>query len=326
MLRTITVAHATLDAIDNAMTADDGASFRVWLGRVIPHMDDAYRGKDEGHRSHLGASVLGKDCARAIWYSFRWAHKAKFEPRMMRLFNRGHLEEARFIALLLMIGCEVWQQDANGKQFRISFAEGHGGGSGDGLVGKLPDLPIDTRAVCEFKTHGEKPFIELAGKLEDWRAHRAKKGPFTGQGVRVAKFEHFVQMQLYMRKMGYASALYLAVCKNTDDIYGEIVHLESDVADQFLNRGEKLIEMNEPPKRINESPGFYKCRFCDKRPICHLSATPELNCRTCKFGSPGPNATWRCAQYNVDIPLKSDQPNAITQRSGCGGYVKNTAL
>lgn len=314
-LRTIMVAHATLDAFDAGIDADGGGSFRQWLGKVIPHMDDAYRGKEEGHRGHLGASVVGDDCARAIWYGFRWAHKAVFEPRMLRLFNRGHLEEARMIALLLMIGCEVWQQDANGKQFRISFGGGHGGGSGDGVARGIPELPV-TPVVCEFKTHGETSFIKLAGKLADWRLHRERKGPFTGEGVRGAHFKHYVQMQVYMRKMGLAAALYLAVCKNTDDLYAEVVHLDTEFADQFINRGELIIPMPAPPKRINESPGYWKCRFCGQRPVCHMGKAPELNCRTCKHSAPREDGQWYCGLHQVVLDKER-------QANGCETYAVN---
>ena len=130
----ITLASKTIAKIDAMIKADQGASFRGWLGKVIPHMGDAYRTDEDGHRSHMGASLIGGECPRAIWYGFRWATKSNFEGRLLRLFNRGHLEEARFIAMLLMIGCEVYQQDAEGNQFRISHAEGHLGGSGDGVV------------------------------------------------------------------------------------------------------------------------------------------------------------------------------------------------
>lgn len=317
-MRTVMVAQATLNAFDDHIAADGGGSFRQWLGRVIPHMDDAYRAEDGGHRGHLGASILGGDCPRAIWYTFRWVHRAKFEPRMLRLFNRGHLEEARFIALLLMIGCEVWQQDANGKQFRISFADGHGGGSGDGVARGIPDLP-GTPAVCEFKTHGEKSFIKLAGKLDEWRAYRAGKGQFTGEGVRIAKFEHFVQMQTYMLKMDLPAALYVAVNKNTDDIYAEVIHLERPFAEQFINRGEQIIAMDAPPKKISESPGFFKCRFCDKRPVCHLKATPERNCRTCQNSKPITGGVWRCTLQNIDLDVNA-------QAAGCPAYYKIVAL
>ena len=100
LVRTVMVAHATLDAIDAAIAADDGAAFRLLEGELMPLAADAYRGEEEAHLGHLGASILGRDCPREIWYSFRWVHREKHEPRMLRLFIRGHLEEPRFIALL----------------------------------------------------------------------------------------------------------------------------------------------------------------------------------------------------------------------------------
>jgi hypothetical protein len=322
LLRTVTVAHKTLDAIEAAIEADQGASFRQWEGRLFPGASDAYRRDDEAHRSHLGASILGGECPRAIWYSFRWATRKNFDARTLRLFNRGHLEEPRFLAMLLMIGCEVWWQDEQGKQFRIGWADDHAGGSGDGVARGVPDLDPATAAVCEFKTYGEKSFIELAGKLLEWRAYRQHRaGPFPGRGVRVAKFEHFVQMQTYMRKMGLAAALYMAVCKNTDDVYAEVVTLDAEFADQFIDRGEKLVWMAEAPKRISDSPGFFKCRFCDHRPVCHLKAEPDRNCRTCDFSRPGHAGCWHCTHPGHRVLLGKE-----LQLTGCTDHARNPSL
>src|SRR3954464_3219259 len=119
----ITPAIKTMVAINTAIERDQGAMFRVWEGKVMPHLDDAYRGEDDGFRGHLGASQLGDECGRALWYGFRWATRPHFSGQQLRLFNRGHLEEGRFIAMLLAIGMQVFQQDANGRQFRINFAD-----------------------------------------------------------------------------------------------------------------------------------------------------------------------------------------------------------
>lgn len=310
---TIHVALKTLRMIDAMIKEDQGARFRGWLQKVIPHIGDAYRTENEGHRSHMGASLLGGECARAIWYNFRWATKGDHEGRILRLFNRGHLEEARFIALLLMVGTQVFQQDAQGKQYRISFADGHAGGSGDGVGIGIPDLPVDTAGLCEFKTHGDKSFIELAGPLKEWRAYVAGEGPFLGKGLRDAKFEHYVQMQLYMRKMGLAAGLYMAVNKNTDDLYAEIVVLNSELADQFIARGDLLVWMDQPPEKLNPSPGFFKCRFCDHRPVCHQKAAPDKNCRTCIYSEPTSKGEWLCRFHDRII----DKP---TQYVGCNAY------
>lgn len=296
------LAVETLNAIDKALEADQGGRYRELLGTVIPHIGDAFRGEQEAFRSHMGASLIGGECARAIWYGWRWVTKPKFPGRILRLFNRGHLEEARFIALLLLIGVEVYQQDAQGNQFRISHANGHFGGSGDGVGVGLPDLKPGTAALLEFKTHGEKSFKELVAK-----------------GVRDAKFEHYVQMNVYMRKMGLAVGLYGAVNKNTDELHMEIIVLDFAIADQFLDRGEKLIAMQDPPSRINESPGFWKCRFCDHRPVCHLKATPEMNCRTCVYSQPGSDGQWICNRYDQVIPKE-------TQLTGCKSYEKHPEL
>lgn len=293
----VILATHTVAKIDAMVKADQGSAFREWLGKVIGHIGDAYRTGNEGHRSHMGASLIGGECARAIWYNFRWATKSKFEGRLLRLFNRGHLEEARFIAMLLMIGCEIFQQDENGNQFRISHAEGHFGGSGDGVAVGIPDLPPGTAALTEFKTHNDKSFSELKAK-----------------GVRDAKFEHYVQMNVYMRKMGLAVALYLAVNKNNDELYGEIIPLDSAVADQFLDRGDKIVWMAEPPSKINESPGFFKCRWCDHRPVCHLKAAPDKNCRTCAYSEPVEGGKWICRLHDQHIDKE-------VQLVGCKDYI-----
>lgn len=317
----IRIATKTLAAIARTMHADQGARYRGLLGKVLPHIGDAYREHDDAFRSHLGASVIGKECARALWYGWRWAAKKAFSGQMLRLFNRGHLEEGRLIALLLMIDCQVYQQDAEGKQMRIMHAEGHFGGSSDGVVMSLPDMPAGSPCLVEFKTHNKKSFDKLAGdnwaKYHDHILGLAEPGSaleeFTGDGVRETKFEHYVQMQIYMSKMGLPAALYVACAKDTDHIYMELVTLNSQVADEFLARGEKLVWSDRPPSKINISPGFYKCKFCDFRPVCHLGAPVERNCRTCEYSLPVQGNSWVCRKRESTI-------DKATQLAGCEQY------
>ncbi len=40
-----------------------------------------------GFRSHLGASLIGKECERAIWFDFRWVTRARHPGRLLRLFE-----------------------------------------------------------------------------------------------------------------------------------------------------------------------------------------------------------------------------------------------
>ena len=38
----------------------------------------------DGFRDHLGASIIGKSCARALWYDFRWITPARHSGRLLR--------------------------------------------------------------------------------------------------------------------------------------------------------------------------------------------------------------------------------------------------
>lgn len=72
---------------------------------------------DSGYRAHLGASLIGTECERAIWYSFRWATRARHTGRLLRLFDSGNLAEGRFVADLRRIGVTVLDADpASGRQ------------------------------------------------------------------------------------------------------------------------------------------------------------------------------------------------------------------
>lgn len=65
--------------------------------------------RDKPFRAHLGGSMIGKKCERELYYSFRWFKRPTFDGRMLRLFNRGHREEFRFVELLRSIGIEVFE-------------------------------------------------------------------------------------------------------------------------------------------------------------------------------------------------------------------------
>lgn len=279
-------ADHIVKAINDALEADGGAAYRTMLGKVIPMMDDAYRGHSSPFRSHLGASLLGRKCGRSVFLGFRWAAEKKIPGRIIRLFNRGHLEEARFIALMTIIGAKVYQQDENGKQFRISWAAGHAGGSTDSILVDLPTVQPGQPVLGEYKTHNDKSFTDLDKK-----------------GVKEAKPDHYIQMQLYMGKMGLTLALYLAVNKNNDELYAEWIIYDHAVCEQYLDRGEKIVFLRKPPEKISNSPSWFECRMCDYHGLCHKKQKCATNCRTCKWSVPRDDGegVWVCAhETNVD--------------------------
>jgi hypothetical protein len=298
------VAQQTLDQIDNHLARDDGAAFRIALKRAVAELDDAFRGADEyPFRAHLGASLIGRPCSRALWYGFRWASKIKFIPRILRLFNRGHLEEARFVALLRQAQITVEPTDQDGKQYRVKGVDGHFGSALDSLLLGVPEYPTEWM-VGEYKTHGEKSFLKL-----------------QAEGVKESKPEHYAQCQACMERTGTKKTLYLAVNKNTDDLYAEILHYNDAHARMLVHeRAPSIIYADSVPSRIPmASPGNFVCKYCDHSKICFGKVAPVLNCRTCRFSSPGPEGTWRCGNERgrgiSEAPL-----DMAEQVAGCGDY------
>ena len=303
------LASKTMAAIDAAMIADQGAAFRSHLEKLMPLAGDAYSTKQDDWRDHLGASLIGRECSRELWYSFHWATRKRFDGRMLRLFNRGHLEEPRMIAMLLTIGCKVWQVDEQGKQFRIDGHRGHFRGSLDGValgILEAPDQPV----LVEFKTHGEKSFLKL-----------------VAEGVMKAKWEHFIQMQIYMGKNSLQLALYMAVNKNTDDLHAELVQFDQREYDRALARSVAIIEAVEPPPKINPSPGFFKCKFCDHYKVCHLGTAPAVTCRSCVHAHVDDDGRWRCSEPMADAAFGDNiDLDREAQRRACPSYSAHPAF
>ena len=259
--------------------------------------DTIKRLAESGHRHHLGASLIGHNCAAYLWYVFRWAKQEKFPARILRLFDRGHREEERFEKWLKDAGIKVYAFDTGGKQFRISDHFGHFGGSLDGKAINVPDIPKGEMCLLEYKTHGEKSFKLLEKK-----------------GMRSSKYQHFTQMQTYMQKEGLKYGLYLAINKNTDAIYGEIIELDEQVAAMSSQRAKRIIFSQERPARISQLPTWFECGYCSFKDICHYGDTPEVNCRTCNYATPVDNARWSCSLYGKYIPKKA-------LRTGCANHV-----
>jgi len=319
---------------------------------IVTAIDRAVRQDAKGgepRRSHLGASAIGNRCARQAWYGFRWVYQEQHTGRILRLFNRGHEEEDRFNRWLRMAGVEVqdyaqrlvnrwdfpdtndpeymcidWdaeipecyedvsdnahhialakQQGDGPKQWGFVDHDGHFAGSSDGRIrdteGQL-GLPEGWGGV-EYKTHGDKSFKQL-----------------TAKGVLTSKPVHYVQMQIYMHYMELPWCLYVAVNKNDDTLYCELIHYREEIAMPYIASAWKIIQAKDAPKRLTEDPSWWECKFCAFREICHYAALPQKNCRSCAFAEPAPNGEWRCRKFDGIIP-KNFIPKGCASWEGIG--------
>lgn len=262
--------------------------------RTVEAIYAAYkkRGDSEQPRGYLGASIIGHSCERYLWYTFRACCKPEFSGRMYRLLDTGNWAEDRFVIDLQNIGCEVHDRDDNDRQFAVETLGGHFSGHLDSCTLGIPEAP-KTWHVCEFKTHNSKSFAKLCK-----------------EGVKVTKPSHYAQMMVYMGLTGMTRALYLAVNKDTDELYSERVRFNQGEYDTLIARAKRIILATAPPDRISERPDYWECKNCDAHKICFggdiALPVPALNCRQCCYATPTMDggARWVCEKHRRGLSLQ----------------------
>ena len=268
----------------------DLSKYSIEVSKTVEFIYDYHkkRGDSEKPRRYLGASEIGHECDRYLWFSFRKCFKNDFNGRMYRLFQTGHLEEFRFVEELEGIGCTVKPLDDNGEQFGVSAVGGHFKGHMDGVAIGIPEAP-KTWHLLEFKTFKD----DLFGKL-------------VASGVEKSNPKHFAQMIVYMGLGGLERGLYLAKNKNTDELYSERVEHDPSKFKSIMARAERIIKSNQPPERLCSRRDDYRCKMCNAEAICWGAINdiavdlPTKDCRTCCHATPemDGDGRWSCSEGN----------------------------
>lgn len=240
-----------------------------------------------GHREEerfvnylIGIGCEVQRFAQELWYSeelndykiLEWdADKSGGVGSYRPVASEYHVNKAKSRGLIL-------------KQFRVSGAMGHYGGSCDGqaITPWIPD-----KFLLEFKTHNSKSFSDYLNK-----------------GLHKSKPKHLAQMSGYGYKMNIEYGIYFPENKNDDDIKIEVVRLDHKLGAELERKAEDIILAKELPPRISDNPAFFECKFCEFISQCHYSAAPLKNCRSCRMSLPTENATWTCSRYNQIIPVE----------------------
>ena len=259
----------------------------------------AHHANNQGssYRPHMGGSIIGTECDRALWYGFRWSTSVKHEGRLLRLFDRGQLEEARFVKALRAVGVTVLDVDPDtGRQFKLRDDSGHIGGEMDAVAIGFRESP-DNWALVEMKTHSAKSFASL-----------------VKEGVEKSKPLHWAQMHVYAGLADIDHAFYFAVNKDTDALYSQWIAIDKALSLRLLAKAKRIVDATEAPGKISRDPSWFKCRFCDHHAVCHGDAVPASHCRSCAFSTPTEKGTWTCEKHNEVLSLDA-------QRNGCGDHL-----
>lgn len=248
--------------------------------------------------SRLGASGIGDECVRSIWYDWRGFYNDSFKGRILRLFQTGHLQEARIVQDLKDAGLEVWEVDADtGQQWVYTAASGHFVCKPDGVVRGVPGAE-KTPHLLEIKTTNANGYKELSSR-----------------GVKVAKPEHYYQMQSGMWLARLKRALYVALRKDDEQYYIERVEYDEECIADIERKLHELTYSMSPPPRIAEKESDWRCKFCDAKDVCWNDAAPLINCRTCQHSSIKDEGGWVCDKQSILL-------SSSAQVKGCDLWTK----
>lgn len=220
------------------------------------------RAAAEPRRTYLGASAIGDQCERKLWYSIRpEIPRRPLDAASLKRFEDGHYGESVMAERLRMVpGVELWTVDERtGGQIGGTLFGGRFGWHVDGVIRGLLQAP-DTPHVWEHKQVGQKKFDELLKlKREVGDKHTLERWDAV----------YYAQAVLYMELLDLGRH-YLTVCTpGGREAASCRTEANPSMARALLAKAERVLSATEPPVRLSERPEFFRCKWCDFREVCH---------------------------------------------------------
>ena len=216
--------------------------------------------QDTTRRNYLGASLIGNECARQIYYEYNGYPRLLFEAETLMNFEDGHrTEDLTASRLRLVDGIELWTHDEKGEQFGFSAFEGKFSGHCDGVIRGLRQAP-KTLHVWEAKCSAYKKFNEFKNAKQKFGDKLALKNWNTNYFAQAQLYMHYLQIDRHYMTVALAGGRDYDSCRT---------EYQPDIAQFYIDRADKIINAKEPPPKINDKPDFFLCRFCNFKEICH---------------------------------------------------------
>lgn len=224
------------------------------------------------NRPYIGYSGIGHKCKRYIWLNFRWAFVRSVDKRIARIFERGDWEEERIIRDLRSVGVTVTDQ-----QLEMIDNTGHVCGHIDGIVSNVAGYDTDDRMLLELKTMNDKRF-----------------STYLKEGIKSSDPEYYVQMNMYMGKLGLQKCLFIVTNKNNEQRDYQVYDYDPNCFDEHENIAIDILTSEFPPDRIGHRT-YYACKMCSAYEYCQKrEIDTAVNCRTCKHSDILMDGKWSC--------------------------------
>ena len=216
------------------------------------------RAAAEPQRRYIGASGIGQECSRAIWYQINGYNPLPNRSSNVMAIEDGHrTEDLMAERLRLVPGIELWTHKPDGTQY--GFDWGFLSGHYDGVILGLLQAP-KTPHVWENKAVKIEKFNLL-------QKHKDELG--EKQALQAWDATYYAQAVIYMEAEGLTRH-YLTCCTpGGRDVISVRTNANPKMAKALIAKAKRIKTSSEPPARIGDETHFFCKHFCGHMENCH---------------------------------------------------------
>lgn len=194
-------------------------------------------------RDYIGASIIGSDCLRQIWYEYKGYKVNEVSDATRRNWAIGKKLEGLMIEWLEDASVGVVITDRTFTSTKAPYFQGHI----DAVV-----IFGTTSAILEIKTAKNSSF-----------------NTFVNKGLQAWSPQYYAQVQTYMGMSGIHQAIILVLNKDNSCLSDEFIAFDEDYYQRLEEKAKMIADAVIEPPRVNSSPLWYQCKGCKFNKICH---------------------------------------------------------
>ena len=205
---------------------------------------EAYQARDDDEaRDYIGASSIGSECLRQIWFQFKGVQAQKVPTKFRRTWAIGKILEGLVVDWLVNAGVKIERCATTFHAKNVPSFRGH---------------------IDAYIYFGKKRSI-----LEVKTAKDASFKIFDKKGLKVWNPQYYAQIQSYMGMSGDHSTYIIVLNKDNSEIADEYITFDKAYYDKLEDKALMIANAVVQPPRVNGSPLFYQCKMCKFNKTCH---------------------------------------------------------
>lgn len=210
---------------------------------ITKKIDDYHDNLQDSPRNYIGASIIGSECLRQIWYEFKSVKAEKVPAKTRKTWGIGKRLEGLVLGWIEDAGIDIYLLPATLFSSVVPVFCGH-----VDAIGRINNK----KYILEIKT-----------------AKGASFNIFTNKGLKAWNHQYYAQIQSYMGMSGIYSAYILVLNKDNSALSDELIEFDPLFYSNLECKAQMIAHAVTAPPKINGSPLFYKCKMCKFNKVCH---------------------------------------------------------